>query len=157
MQFEDKIWHQALTQVWQALDKFFSYQGEPKLEVLVYLGIYYSRIPKRVLVQRFSFRNGDSEGTRTPDLQRDRLAFYATELRSHLYKVKKGQRSSSHAVPLPSPPACITDGVTSLVTTNPSLSSSLSTLCIYYIRNFNKNQIIFIKIFFKKSKAPKPY
>lgn len=48
MQFEDKIWHQALTQVWQALDKFFSYQGEPKLEVLVYLGIYYSRTPKRV-------------------------------------------------------------------------------------------------------------
>ena len=39
---------------------------------------------KRVLVQRFSFRNGDSEGTRTPDLQRDRLAFYATELRSHI-------------------------------------------------------------------------
>ena len=27
---------------------------------------------------------GDSEGTRTPDLQRDRLAFYATELRSHI-------------------------------------------------------------------------
>ena len=52
--------------------------------MLVYLGIYYSRIPKRVLVQRFSFRNGDPEGTRTPDLQRDRLAFYATELRSHI-------------------------------------------------------------------------
>ena len=27
--------------------------------------------------------NGDGEGTRTPDLQRDRLAFYATELRHH--------------------------------------------------------------------------
>ena len=26
----------------------------------------------------------DSEGTRTPDLERDRLAFYATELRSHM-------------------------------------------------------------------------
>ena len=27
---------------------------------------------------------GDPEGTRTLDLQRDRLAFYATELRSHM-------------------------------------------------------------------------
>ena len=37
-----------------------------------------------VLFSRVKRPVGDSEGTRTPDLQRDRLAFYATELRSHI-------------------------------------------------------------------------
>ena len=40
-----------------------------------------------VLFSRVKRPVGDSEGTRTPDLQRDRLAFYATELRSHIYKI----------------------------------------------------------------------
>ena len=37
-----------------------------------------------VLFSRVKRPVGDFEGTRTPDLQRDRLAFYATELRSHI-------------------------------------------------------------------------
>lgn len=37
-----------------------------------------------------SVYNGDSDGNRTHDLQRDRLAFYTTELRSHILVGRAG-------------------------------------------------------------------
>ena len=60
------------------------------VKAVVFLLWFYDLTIKTGLITWLSYFSrvkgpvGDSEGTRTPDLQRDRLAFYATELRSHI-------------------------------------------------------------------------
>lgn len=66
----------------------------------------------------------------------------------HLYKERKRSAFFKLVVPLPSPPVRITDGMTSLAPTSPSLSSSVPHLYVYIISKISiKIKLFFIKIF----------
>lgn len=64
----------------------------------------------------------------------------------HLYKERKRSAFFKLVVPLPSPPVRITDGMTSLAPTSPSLSSSVPHLYVYIISEIS----IKIKLFLSK-------